>query len=169
MANWETLYEENGAALVLYAAQFVSSRALAEDVVHDSFVKLISQRRLRQHPNPRALVFQSVRWTALDYVRQEQRRRDREDQAEWFDQGEPESDKEFISLVTGLLEKLPSEQREVVVLHIWGKLSFREIGEQLEISSNTAASRYRYAMNKLKEEAGRLKEVVAHPINLTME
>ena len=48
------------------------------------------------------------------------------------------------------LEKLPEAQREVVVLRIWAQLSFSEIGESLEISPNTASSRYRYALATLK-------------------
>jgi RNA polymerase sigma-70 factor (ECF subfamily) len=46
---------------------------------------------------------------------------------------------------------LPSEQREVVVLHIWGGLTFQEVAGVLAIPANTAASRYRYALSKLRE------------------
>jgi hypothetical protein len=48
------------------------------------------------------------------------------------------------------LKLLPAEQREVVVLKVWGDLTFDEIGEQLSISPNTAASRWRYAMEALR-------------------
>lgn len=47
------------------------------------------------------------------------------------------------------LEKLPRNQREVVVLKIWEGFTFAEIGEVLSISLATAASRYRYALKKL--------------------
>jgi RNA polymerase sigma-70 factor (ECF subfamily) len=50
------------------------------------------------------------------------------------------------------LGQLPEEQREVVVLHIWGQLNFEEVGAALEISPNTAASRYRYGLSKLREQ-----------------
>ena len=46
---------------------------------------------------------------------------------------------------------LPVAQREVVVLHVWGGLTFSEIADTLSISSNTVASRYRYALGKLRE------------------
>jgi RNA polymerase sigma-70 factor (ECF subfamily) len=55
--------------------------------------------------------------------------------------------------------QLPSEQREVVVLKIWGGLTFAQIAEQLELSAHTAASRYRYALSKLRES---LKGVENH-------
>lgn len=49
------------------------------------------------------------------------------------------------------LKKLPPEQREVVVMKIWGELKFEEIAKELNISQNTAASRYRYALEGLRK------------------
>ncbi|MFM7923664.1 MAG: RNA polymerase sigma factor, partial [Planctomycetaceae bacterium] len=49
-----------------------------------------------------------------------------------------------------ILDSLPSEQSEVVILKHWEDLTFAEIAEVLGISQNTVASRYRYAMEKLK-------------------
>ena len=45
---------------------------------------------------------------------------------------------------------MPEEQRTVVILKTWRDKTFREIGEMLEVSENTAASRYRYAMERLR-------------------
>ncbi len=53
--------------------------------------------------------------------------------------------------VTLALEKLPIEQREVVVLRLQGDLKFRQIAEMLDVSVNTAQSRYRYGMEKLRQ------------------
>jgi RNA polymerase sigma-70 factor (ECF subfamily) len=47
------------------------------------------------------------------------------------------------------LSTLPTEQAEVVVLKIWEDMTFAEIGKVLDVSTFTAASRYRYAMKKL--------------------
>lgn len=52
------------------------------------------------------------------------------------------------------LGALPPEQREVVVLKVWHGMTFAEIGRALEIPDNTAASRYRYALQKLRRELG---------------
>lgn len=49
------------------------------------------------------------------------------------------------------LSSLPDDQREVTVLHIWGELTFSQISELLGVSSNTVASRYRYALGKLRD------------------
>ena len=48
------------------------------------------------------------------------------------------------------LDRLPEEQREVLVMKIWNELTFAEIASALNISQNTAASRYRYALAALK-------------------
>jgi RNA polymerase sigma-70 factor (ECF subfamily) len=49
------------------------------------------------------------------------------------------------------LAELPVEQREIMVLRVWGQMTFEEAAATLDISPNTAASRYRYALAKLKE------------------
>ena len=58
--------------------------------------------------------------------------------------------KERAVAVQQSLDELSHEQREVVVLKIWGCLTFEEIGDALDISPNTASSRFRYARTKLK-------------------
>ena len=52
------------------------------------------------------------------------------------------------------LAELPPEQREVVVLKVFEEMTFEEIGKSLQLSANTAASRYRYAMKKLRQALG---------------
>ncbi|MBN2133067.1 MAG: sigma-70 family RNA polymerase sigma factor [Sedimentisphaerales bacterium] len=48
------------------------------------------------------------------------------------------------------LAGLPPEQREVVVLHVLGRLRFRRIAQQAGLSVNTVQSRYRYGIQKLR-------------------
>ncbi len=95
----------------------------------------------------------SIRRAALDLIRSSDRRTVREkavaadtETVGWF---EPESDPRLRALAESL-GLLPDEQREVVVLKTWGGLTFDQIGEQLAISPNTAASRWRYAMEALR-------------------
>jgi RNA polymerase sigma-70 factor (ECF subfamily) len=49
------------------------------------------------------------------------------------------------------VDRLPHEQREVLVMKIWNELTFAEIATALEVSQNTATSRYRYALAALKK------------------
>ena len=48
------------------------------------------------------------------------------------------------------VQSLPAIYREVVVLKVWSGLTFQQIGETLAIPLNTAASRYRYALEHLR-------------------
>jgi RNA polymerase sigma-70 factor (ECF subfamily) len=62
----------------------------------------------------------------------------------------PIEQEERRAAVEAALRQLPAEQREVVVLKIWGELSFPQIASTLEVPVNTAASRYRYALARLR-------------------
>jgi RNA polymerase sigma-70 factor (ECF subfamily) len=50
-----------------------------------------------------------------------------------------------------VLRDLPPDQREVLHLHVYEGLTFQEIGDLAGLSINTIASRYRYALEKLRE------------------
>jgi RNA polymerase sigma factor (sigma-70 family) len=56
----------------------------------------------------------------------------------------------FRDAVSTAISVLPEEQRAVVHLKIWEDQTFAEIAETLGIPANTAASRYRYALDKLE-------------------
>jgi RNA polymerase sigma-70 factor (ECF subfamily) len=88
-------------------------------------------------------------------ARRNDRRSDREaaNQAEmgqeWF--ALEIEDRERARLLQAALARLPESQREVVTLKIWGELTFAEIAAALDIPANTAASRYRYALEDLRK------------------
>ncbi len=158
-ADWETLYDEHAAALSLYARQWLPCAADAEDAVQDAFVRLLKSPKAFGH-RPVPVLYQAVKWAALDRARRAGRRGKREEQSvapgdEEVMFEDPVERRERRELVEEALRALPGEQREVLVLHIWGELGFREIGVTLGISPNTAASRYRYALKKLGEAISR--------------
>jgi RNA polymerase sigma-70 factor (ECF subfamily) len=100
-------------------------------------------------------VFATVRRRAVDLARRNDRRAAREVAAHahtpslYFDP-QPE-DAERGQYVQQALEKLTPAYREVVLLKIWGELTFSEIAQALEIPPNTAASRYRYGLELLRQ------------------
>jgi RNA polymerase sigma-70 factor (ECF subfamily) len=150
--DWKTCFAQLGPALLLFARRWTHCRADAEDIVQEAFVRFWR----RQHSiENRALLYATVRSTALDRLRSDQRRARREaavarDGAEHF---EPQfaTANEGQQMLAAAVERLPVEQREVVILKIWNELTFAEIAGVLEISQNTAASRYRYALGALKK------------------
>ena len=70
---------------------------------------------------------------------------------------------QIMGQVKGLLKHLPPEQKEVVVMRLYYKMSFKEIAEMNNISINTALGRMRYALINLR------KVVEKHNIQLTMQ
>ena len=58
---------------------------------------------------------------------------------------------QFRDQLSGAMASLPDEQRTVVQLKLWGEMTFEQISEVQNISVNTAGSRYRYGIEKLRQ------------------
>jgi RNA polymerase sigma-70 factor (ECF subfamily) len=152
--QWTVWLDRHGAALVLFARQWVSSRADAEDIVQEGFVRFWRSRE--RATDPAAYLYACVKHCVLDWLRDRDRQARREraaarPEAESVFTGPLEQDERRAAIATAL-RGLPENQREVIVMKIWGGLSFPQIAGALRISANTAASRYRYALAKLREQ-----------------
>lgn len=156
--TWRSWFQLFGPKLLLCARQWTRSAADAEDVVQEAFVRF--WRHQRHLPgDPMALLVTSVRRAAFDLGRREGRRSARETLVA-EDPGTPaadfqpfpaEEDERRVAIAEAL-RRLPAEQREVLVLKIWGELTFEQIAAELGIPANTAASRHRYALAALRRE-----------------
>jgi RNA polymerase sigma-70 factor (ECF subfamily) len=144
------LLDEHGPALVLYAQQLCN---WPEDVVQEAFIRL-----MRQRPAPDNIVpwlYRVVRNEALNSSRASARRARHERAGAshstcWF---VPPSDDAIDSRsATEALEMLPSDEREVIVLRIWGGQSFEEIAELIGKSTSTAHRRYEQGLALLREK-----------------
>ena len=69
--------------------------------------------------------------------------------AELFATTDEAGDQAFREAVASAMRELPEEQRAAVHLKLWEEMTFAEIAATLGVSANTAASRYRYALDKL--------------------
>ena len=152
--QWTVWLDQHGAALVLFARQWVPRRADAEDVVQEAFIRFWRSRA--PVADPAAYFYACVKHVALDWQRDRKRQSRREKaaarpEAETFFAGPLEQD-ERRTAIEAALRRLPESQREVLVMKIWGGLSFPQIAAALRISANTAKSRYRYALAKLREQ-----------------
>ncbi len=152
--SWRAAWQALAPRLVLFARQWATSAADAEDLVQDAFIRCWRRLGERVQEEP-ALLFSAVRSAALDTARSARRRSRRE---ELSAQDAPTAYAFECPVETGeraraleqALDRLPAEQREVVTLRIWGDLSFPEIATVLGIPADTAASRHRYALALLR-------------------
>lgn len=145
---------EHGPKLVLLARQWVDCHADAEDVVQEAFVRFWKIRDSAREPV--AFLYACVRNASKNWQRGVARRKEHERQSA----AEPlfaAADGEVLAreraeLIQAALRSLPGEQREVVVLKIWGNLTFQVVSEVLSIPVGTAQSRYRYAIQAMRQK-----------------
>jgi len=150
------LVDRHAAALELYARQRCKT---PEDVVQEAFVKLAAQPTVPE--NPAAWLFRVVRNGALNAAHAARRRRRHETEAAaestgWFQAEQSVTKTNALDPETAAAEprSLPLEQREVIVAHIWGGLSFQEIAVVSGCSASTAHRLYCASLSLMRERLG---------------
>ncbi len=153
-------YEQYGPVLVTYASSILGERSRAEDALQEVFYKLLKGKMEVTAPE-KAYLFRAVRNTALSMARRSGREVVLDGGAAehggptartgdgWFEA--PAELSYWSSKLESAIRELPTEQSEVLVMRTWGEMKFDEIASVLEISINTVASRYRYALATLRE------------------
>ena len=137
-----------------FAASLSGSMQLADDLVQDTLLKAWGNSdKFEPGTSLRAWLFTILRNTYYSLYRK--RGREVQDSEGTYaermaTQGNQESHLDLADFRKALA-KLPEEQREVIALRVWGQLTFEEIGAVVDAPPNTAASRYRYGLAKLKE------------------
>ena len=152
--DWRRWLDDHAPRFLLFARQKARCQADAQDLVQEAVVEA-SERTGNDLPPPVALVYATIHRRAIDWGRAEDRRLGRENavyheaQQAWFDT--TVEDRERANLIQHAMSRLPETYREIVTLKIWGGLTFAEIADSLQISANTAASRYRYGLEELRK------------------
>jgi RNA polymerase sigma-70 factor (ECF subfamily) len=151
------IYEKYRDGLLKVAAALLNDRSGIEDVLHDVFVDFAQTTgRFHLRGSLKGYLAICVANRARDMNRTRQRRAAVSlDESNAYPAGADGPEHEAISReLTAKLDEamaqLPEEQRETIILHLQGKLPFREIARLREISINTALSRYRYGLEKLR-------------------
>ncbi len=171
--SWRDWLSEHGSKLLLFARQQTRSLADAEDVLQNALVKLAKKEAEGSFDGGQKAwlpyLYTSIRRCAIDLGRKVDRRSKREQKVEadrqtqtggiidpWFNS--ESADEETKTYLESALKKLPEKFASVITLKIWGEQTFAEIGKQLDISQNTAASRYRYGLEALKKHLESIKQ-----------
>ena len=144
------MYEEYGAALVLYARQWCVH---PDDALQDALIDL-AQLALEPR-DPVAWLFKTVRRKAINQVRSENRRSKyqqlaAEQREPWFTR-DPASSMGS-NEIESLLAELDTLDREIVVARIWGELSFEQIAELVDRSMSFVYRRYQQTLRDLEKK-----------------
>ncbi len=164
---WKQWLAENGPRLLLFARSWGKTKEDAEDLLQDAVLKMWHYQQAENRgggPPDLPLVFSTIRFGGLMLHRSEKRRRKREEaivylhdfKDVWLDPVMEEDEDAVI--LREAVQQLSDKLREVVVMKIWGGLTFAQISEALAVSPNTAASRYRYALEQLSKDMQQVKE-----------
>ncbi len=172
VSDVEVLFKRHQDRLFTYIFFLVKNQTIAEDIFQDTFCKVYdSLRKGKYKDNGRFFSWMSriAHNLVIDYFRDQKKIHTVSDaeQEEYIfnelsDHGEQRIvDKQMSSDIRAMLNLLPDEQREVVVMRNYLDMSFKEIANVSGVSINTALGRMRYAIINLRK--------IAQEKNITLE
>ncbi len=160
----ERLYDAHAQPLYAFLLNLTRNEADTRDLLQEIFVKLAREPQLLAGVREeRAFLVRLAHNAAIDALRRRGTRdRTREHLAAerlslFAPAGDPDEET-FRAGLSAALASLPEDQRAVVHLKLWSDLTFDAIATALDIPPNTAASRYRYGLDKLREQLRPLYE-----------
>jgi RNA polymerase sigma-70 factor (ECF subfamily) len=151
------LYDEHAQALFAFLLNLTRNEPDTRDLLQELFVKVAQQPALLTGVREeRAFLLRLAHNAAIDLMRRRgARARNYEQLASEsvcaFAPAATPDEQGFRQALSEALGELPAEQRAVVHLKLWEGLTFEAIARMLDISLNTAASRYRYGLDKLRQ------------------
>ncbi len=155
--NIERLYDNHAPALFAFLLNLLRNESDTQDVLQELFIKLARRPALlKDVREERGFLLRLAHNLAIDLMRRRGTRDRNYDQLArepmaLFAGSKDPDEQTFREKLAEALGELPADQRAVVHLKLWENLTFEAIAEALEILPNTAASRYRYGLDKLRE------------------
>ncbi len=164
-ASIEVLINRHKNRIYTYILLIVREQQLAEDIFQDTFIKVIRSLRSGRYQEKGVFVSWVIRIAhnlIIDFYRKEKYLKTYSNDASEVDilnsrkfsemNIEDELIKEQISHdVRKLIEQLPENQKQVILLRHYGRLSFKEVAKQTNVSINTSLGRMRYALINLRK------------------
>ncbi len=149
----QLIWDRYACDLLTFLTARLCSRHDAEDVLQSLFVRIVQKRQtLARVRHLEAYLYGMARNEAATYVRGRRgTTKDGLGAEPWLvARRTGEAAYDLAEQMHLMLSRLPQAQREVVVMKIYRDKTFQEIARSLDISVNTAASRYRYGMERLR-------------------
>lgn len=159
---FEKLYAKHKGALYRYLQRMCRDREVANDLFQEVWSRVISSRdRYEVRAQFTTFLFQIAHNCAIDHFRRVDRKREKQtedvealqDQLPGAETDRPElraQETELRDAYKSALQRLPEEQRQAFVLREEGGFSLEEIGKITGVTMETAKSRLRYALSKLR-------------------
>ncbi|MBU2526060.1 MAG: sigma-70 family RNA polymerase sigma factor [Bacteroidetes bacterium] len=161
----EFIIKKHQHKILAFIISKVYDRDVAEDIFQDTFVKVIKTLKGGKYNEEGKFLPWVIRIShnlVIDHFRRNQRMpkfeaKDREfDILEFLSDGTRNAESSMIkeqihSDLTKMIQLLPDDQREVLVMRLYKDLSFKEIAEVTGVSINTALGRMRYALINLRK------------------
>ncbi len=138
------LYEAQRQPLYTYALSLTHNRELAEDAIHNAFTSILKRGKTPRELRP--YVFRCVRNAALDALKASSN--GHVANSLFVDEGA--LDPAIPILAQEALDELDGRERETIVMKIYSGMTLKEIAKTHRVSINTAASRYRRGLVKLR-------------------
>jgi RNA polymerase sigma-70 factor, ECF subfamily len=154
--DFERLYDDHAQALFSFLLNFTRHEADTRDLLQELFVKLARRPELlNEVRDERSFLLRLAHNLAIDLIRRRGAREKNHEQLAGeiitvFAPAAAPDEGAFRQALAVALGDLPADQRAVVHLKLWERLTFEQIAELLSIPLNTAASRYRYGLDKLR-------------------
>lgn len=161
----ETLINRHRSKVYTYIYLTIKNHSLAEDLFQETFIKVIQSLRAGKYKdNGRFLswVIRIAHNLIIDHFRKEKQMNSVSNDDSELDllNNKKLADDNIEDLLVSdqikedirkLINELPADQREVVLMRHFGGLSFKEIANQTDVSINTALGRMRYALINLRK------------------
>ena len=150
------IYEKYLNHLLTLAMALLNDTGRAEDVVHDVFVSFAgSAKDFKLGGNLKSYLTTCVMNRARDQIRTNRRGPMQLETAESVSSNLNGPDQAIVcneesQRLNHAIAQLPDEQRQVIVLHLKGEMTFSRIAKLHNVSINTIQGRYRYGLNKLR-------------------
>ena len=150
--QFDDLYDEHAERLFRYLSRVTGSDELAEDLLQEVFLRVFRDRRsFAQVADRGRYLYRMARNLAIDHLRGRRSLESLDDAVPASDANPAAGDDERAARLRAAFLRLPIEQREIVELHLYEGLTFKEAAELLDENANTLASRYRSALKKIGE------------------
>ncbi len=147
--SFDLFYNETARGVYIFVYDILKNREKTEDVLQETYMRFIQTvDRYQKNTNVYNYLITIARNIAINIYNKEKRHINDNEMVNNIKEDENKEDLFF------LLDYLDKLERQIVILHIFDKMKFREISDMLNMPLGTVLWQYNKAIKKLKKEVG---------------